>query len=328
MSGKRLDRRDFLRNMALAGASFACLDLAGCAKEGGGDAAEGAAGYAMKGGFEKNVGLGVARGGDDPAGLVRAAVDAVGGMKRFVSAGDMVVVKPNIGWNRTPEQAANTNPSVVEEVVRMCVDAGARKVKVFDSPCNPAGRTYKMSGIEEAAKRAGADVIFMDERKFKDVSIPAGVDLKSWNMYTEAFETDVLINVPILKHHSMARVTMGMKNLMGLLGGNRSAIHPGLDQKLADVNTVLVPHLTIIDAFRVLKAHGPNAGTPDDVALARHVIAGTDPIAVDSYGAELFGRVTGRDLKGADIGHIRIGHEMGLGEIDLGKIEVNEIDLA
>lgn len=328
MSGKHLDRRDFLRSMALAGASMACLDLAGCGKDGGGGTADGAAGYAMKGKFEKDVGLAVARGGDDPAKLVRTAVDAVGGMKRFVSAGDMVVVKPNIGWNRTPEQAANTNPFVVEEVVRMCVEAGAKKVKVFDSPCNPATRTYRMSGIEEAAKRAGAEVLYMDERKFKDVPIPDGVDLRSWNMYTEAFETDVLINVPILKHHSMARVTMGMKNLMGLLGGNRSAIHPGFDQKLADVNTVLVPHLTIIDAYRVLKAHGPNSGTPEDVALARHVVVGTDPVAVDSYGAELFGRVTGQDLKGSDIGHIRIGHEMGLGEIDLAKVEVNEIDLA
>lgn len=328
MSDKKVDRRDFLRNMAIAGASMACLDLVGCGKEGGGDTAGEAAGYAMKGRFEKDVGIAVARGGDDPAKLVRTAVDALGGMNRFVSAGDMVVVKPNIGWNRTPEQAANTNPFVVEAVVEMCVAAGAKKVKVFDSPCNPARRTYTMSGIEEAAKRAGADVVFMDERRFKDVSIPGGVDLKSWNMYTEAFETDVLINVPILKHHSMARVTMGMKNLMGLLGGNRSAIHPGFDQKLADVNTVLVPHLTIIDAFRVLKAHGPNSGTPDDVDMTRQVIVGTDPVAVDSYGAEVFGKVTGRELKGAEIGYIRIGHEMGLGEIDLGKVEVNEIDLA
>jgi uncharacterized protein (DUF362 family) len=328
MTCKKLDRRDFLKNMALAGASLACINLAGCGKEGAGDTAEKAAGYAMKGGFEKDVGLAVARGGDDPAKLVQAAVEAVGGMKRFVSAGDVVIVKPNIGWNRTPEQAANTNPLVVEAVVRMCVDAGAGKVKVFDSPCNPARRTYMMSGIEEAASRAGAEVYYMDERKFKDVSIPGGESLKSWNMYTEAFEADVLINVPILKHHSMARVTMGMKNLMGLLGGNRSAIHPGFDQKLADVNTVLVPHLTILDAFRVLKAHGPNSGTPEDVDLTRHVIVGADPVAVDSYGAALFGRVTGRELKGPDIGYIRIGHEMGLGEMDLARVDVKEIDMA
>jgi uncharacterized protein (DUF362 family) len=115
---------------------------------------------------------------------------------------------------------------------------------------------------------------------------------------------------------------------MGLLGGNRSAIHPGFDQKLADVNTVLVPHLTVVDAFRVLKAHGPNSGTPDDVDMTRQVIVGTDPVAVDSYGTELFGRVTGQELTGSDIGYIRIGHEMGLGEIDLGKVEVQEIDLA
>ena len=323
-----MDRRDFIRNMAVAGASMACFNLLGCGKEGGGETAGEAAGYTMKGGFVRDAGLGVARGGDDPARLARAAVDAIGGMGRFVKRGDVVIVKPNIGWNRTPEQAANTNPFVVEAVVEMCAEAGAGKIKVFDSPCNPARRTYRMSGIEDAAKRAGADVYFMDERRFKDVSIPGGVSLKSWNMYTEAFETDVLINVPILKHHSMARVTIGMKNLMGLLGGNRSAIHPGFDQNLADVNTVLRPHLTVIDAFRVLKAHGPNSGTPEDVAVTRQVIAGVDPVAADSYAARLFGEVTGRALAGEDIGYIRIGHEMGLGEIDLDKIAIEEIDLA
>jgi uncharacterized protein (DUF362 family) len=328
MAGSRIDRRDFLKSMALAGASMACFNLAGCGKEAGEGAGEGAARLAMKGGPDGNIGLAVARGSDDPARLVRSAVDAVGGMGRFVGAGDVVVVKPNIGWNRTPEQAANTNPHVVEEVVRMCVDAGARKVRVFDSPCNPAPRTYKMSGIEEAAARAGADVEFMDERKFKQVAIPEGVSLKSWSMYTDAFEADVLINVPILKHHSMARVTIGMKNLMGLLGGNRSAIHPGFDQKLADINTVLVPHLTILDAFRVLKAHGPNSGTPRDVELARRIVVGTDPVAVDSYGARLFGSLTGHEMSGAGIGYIRIANEMGLGEMDLGRVEIKEIEVA
>jgi len=321
----KFDRRAFLKGLAVAGLAVTCPGLAGCGKE---EKAEPALRSMTGRGVPDNLGLAIARGGDDPKKLVTAAVENLGGMGSFVSSGDIVVVKPNIGWSRTPEQAANTNPQVVEAVVEMCMNAGARQVKVFDLPCNPARRTYSMSGIADAARRAGADVSFVDDRKFKDIAIPEGEAVRSWKMYTEAFDADVLINVPILKHHSMARVTMGMKNLMGLLGGNRESIHVHFDQKLADINTVIRPHLTVIDAFRVLKAHGPNSGTPNDVELARQVIAGADPVAVDSYGARLFGEVTGTGLVGSDVGYIRIGHEMGLGEIDLEKVPQQHIDLA
>jgi uncharacterized protein (DUF362 family) len=321
----RFDRRAFLKSLAVAGLAVTCPGLAGCGKE---DKAEPAVRSMTRRAVPEDLGLAVARGGDDPGRLVAAAIENLGGMERFISKGDIVVVKPNIGWSRTPEQAANTNPQVVEAIVQMCLDAGAKQVKVFDLPCNPARRTYSMSGIADAAGRAGADVSFVDERKFSDIAIPEGQAVKSWKMYTEAFDADVLINVPILKHHSMARVTMGMKNLMGLLGGNRESIHVRFDQKLADINTVIRPHLTVIDAFRTLKAHGPNSGTPKDVELTRQVIAGVDPIAVDSYGAKLFGEVTGTGLVGGDVGYIRIGHEMGLGEIDLDKVPQQLIEVA
>jgi uncharacterized protein (DUF362 family) len=322
---ERFDRRTFLKSLAVAGLAVTCPNLAGCRKE---DKAEPAVPAMTRNPEAANLGLAIARGGDDPKKLVRAAVENLGGMSRFVSGGDVVVVKPNIGWSRTPEQAANTNPLVVEAIVEMCLDAGAQRVKVFDLPCNPAARTYSMSGIAEAARRAGAEVTFMDDRKFKDIAIPEGEAVKSWKVYTEAFDADVLINVPILKHHSMARVTIGMKNLMGLLGGNRESIHIHFDQKLADINTVIRPHLTVIDAFRVLKAHGPNSGTPRDVELARQVIAGCDPVAVDAYGTRLFGEVTGSPLTGNDIGYIRLGHRMGLGEIDLEKVEKRYVEVA
>jgi uncharacterized protein (DUF362 family) len=328
MDEKRLHRRAFLKSMAVAGLAATCPHLIGC----GGEKEKVAGGTTvlrtMKGAARQDIGLAIARGSDDPKKLVRAAIDAVGGIERFVRKGDTVAVKPNIAWSRTPEQAANTNPLVVETVVEMCQDAGAKQVNVFDYPCNPVRRTYRLSGIEEAVKRAGGDIGYMDERKFEDVSIPEGRSIKSWKMYADAFDADVLINVPVLKHHSLARLTMGMKNLMGLLGGNRESIHPNLDQKLADINTVIKPHLTIMDAFRVLKAHGPNAGTPDDVILARHLIVGTDPVAVDSYGATLFRDLTGQQLSGEDIGYIRIGHEMGLGEMDLARVEQQLIDVA
>jgi uncharacterized protein (DUF362 family) len=312
--------------MAIAGLIAACPELAGC----GGDGQEAQSkqqGRPPVSPARKDVGLAIARGSSDPKRLVLAAFEAIGGMGQFVSRGDVVVVKPNIGWSRTPEQAANTNPDVVGTIVELCMNAGAKKVKVFDSPCNPARRTYRMSGIEEAAQQAGADVYFVDDRKFRDVAIPEGEMLKSWRIYTEALDADVLINVPILKHHSLARLTMGMKNLMGLLGGNRESIHVHFDQKLADVNTAVRPHLTVLDAYRILKAHGPNSGTPEDVELVKHVIVGTDPIAVDSYGASLFSKVTGQQITGNDLGHVRTGYEMGLGEIDLGKVEQKHIEV-
>jgi uncharacterized protein (DUF362 family) len=321
----KFDRRAFLKSLAVAGLAVTCPGLAGCGKE---ERAEPTVRSMTPRAVPEDLGLAIARGGNDPGKLVSAAIENLGGMGRFVSRGDIVVVKPNIGWSRTPEQAANTNPEVVRTLVEMCFNAGAKQVKVFDLPCNPARRTYSMSGIADAAERAGADVPFVDDRKFKDIAIPEGEAVRSWKMYTEAFDADVLINVPILKHHSMARVTIGMKNLMGLLGGNRESIHVNFDQKLADINTVIRPHLTVIDAFRILKAHGPNSGTPRDVELVRQVIAGADPVAADAYGTRLFGEVTGTGLAGSDIGYVRIGHEMGLGEIDLDKVPQQLIDVA
>jgi len=249
--------------------------------------------------------------------LVSEAVADAGGMEKFVTRNSIVVVKPNIGWNRTKIQAANTNPYVVEAVVELCLNAGAKEVKVFDNPCNLARMTYENSGIKVAVERVGGHIYEMDDRKFKNVEIPEGEILKSWPMYTEALETDVLINVPIAKHHSMARLTMAMKNLMGLIAGNRGEIHTEFDQKLADLNTVIKPNLIIMDAYRILTARGPDGGDPEkDVKLTKQIIVGTDPVAVDSYGATLFG------LTGEELGYVKIGHEMRLGEMDTSKVIV------
>jgi len=259
--------------------------------------------------------------GDDPAQIVRKAVEAIGGMGRFVKKGDVVAVKPNIAWNRRPEQAATTNPDVVAEVVRMCLEAGAKQVKVFDIPCESPRMTYRRSGIEKAAKKAGAKVIYPDERKIKEVAIPEGENIKSWPMFTEALEADVLINVPIAKHHTAARLTMAIKNLMGILGGERGALHPNLHQNLADLATRIKPNLDILDAYRILIAHGPTGGSLQDVRLTKKVIVGTDIVAVDSLGSTLFG------LKGEDIGYIRNAHRMGVGEISLDKLKIRKIKI-
>lgn len=258
--------------------------------------------------------------GTQPASITRAAIDALGGMKRFVSRGDVVVVKPNIGWDRTPEYAANTNPDVVAAVVRLCFEAGAKRVKVFDHPVSDPRRTYQQSGIRDAASAAGASVFFADERKFKDMQIN-GHSLKSWPLYTEVFEADKLINVPIAKTHGLSKLTLGMKNWMGVMGGWRGRIHQRVDESIVDLAMFIKPALTVLDAVRILTANGPQGGNLMDVKQLNLVIAGTDAVAVDAFGATLFG------MKPAELGCVRIGHQLKLGSMELEKMKIRRITL-
>jgi len=258
--------------------------------------------------------------GPSPAIITTAAINAIGGIGRFISRGDIVVVKPNIGWDRTPEQAATTNPEVVATIIRLCYEAGAKTVKVFDNPVNDERRCYKQSGIADAARNAGADVSFMDKRKFKDVKL-GGLSLKEWPLYTDILEADKVINVPIAKTHGLATLTLGMKNWMGVMGGWRWRIHQRLDKSLVDVAQVIKPTLTILDAVRVLTDNGPQGGSLQDVKRLDTVIAGTDQVAIDSFGATLFG------LTGHDLGYVRIGNEAGLGVMDLSRLNIKKIIL-
>ncbi len=267
-------------------------------------------------GAEK-VDLAVA-GGSSPAKTTRAAIDAAGGIGKYVSKGDIVVVKPNIGWDRTPEQAANTNPEVVATIVALCYEAGAKKVKVFDRTVNDPRRCYKQSGIIDAAQKAGAEVSFIDDRKFKDMSL-RGETLKSWPLYTEVFEADKVINVPVAKHHSLAGLTLAMKNWMGIMGGRRGQIHQRIDENLVDLARFVKPALTVLDAVRILTANGPQGGDLRDVRKLDTVIAGVDQVAVDAYGATLFG------LKGANLGYVKKGAAAGLGVMDLGKLKIKKV---
>jgi len=241
--------------------------------------------------------------------LTRAAVDAVGGMRRFVARGDVVWVKPNIAWDRRPEQAANTNPDVVATVVTLCLEAGAKRVVVSDHATNPAQRTYVRSGIQSAAQKAGAVTDFLDPRKFRRVSI-RGKALSSWEVYTDAIEADKLINVPIVKQHSLTRATLGMKNLMGIIGGRRSAMHQDLDRALPDLAAFFKPTLVVVDAVRVLVANGPTGGSLRDVKRKDTVAASADQVAADAFAASLLG------LRPQDVGHIAEAAARGLGRID------------
>lgn len=266
------------------------------------------------------IDLAVAQNGD-PATLVQKAIDMLGGISRFVKKGNIVVVKPNIGWDRVPAQAATTNPEVVAEIVRLCLKSGASRVKVFDRTCNEARRCYLRSEIEKASSQAGAEVSHIYAQKFQDVKIPNGKELTSWEFYQDALKADVFINVPIAKHHSLSRVTLGLKNMMGVIGGNRGKIHNHFDVKIVDLNSVIQPHLTILDAVRVLMDNGPQGGNLNDVKDMKMIVAGIDPVAVDAYGATLFG------IKPQELDFLQEAQSRGLGRIELERLKIEKVNL-
>jgi uncharacterized protein (DUF362 family) len=257
--------------------------------------------------------------GGDPAAITRNAINALGGIKRFVKPGNTVVVKPNMGWDRTPELGANTNPLVVRAVVEECLQAGAKKVKVFDRTCNDERRCYKNSGIEAALKGLkGVEVKHVEEERYKKVALN-GKALKEWELYGEALSADVFINVPVLKHHGLSKLTIGMKNVMGIMGGNRGSIHKNIDVALADINSVFKTHLVVVDATRILTAHGPQGGDIKDVRKLNKVIASTDIVAADAYATTLFG------LKPEDIAVTVEAHKRGLGEMRIERMKILKV---
>ena len=254
--------------------------------------------------------------GSDYAQITRNAIGAVGGMRRFVKSGDVVVVKPNIGWDRNSEQAANTNPVVVRTVVEEALKAGAKKVKVFDRTCNDERRCYVNSGMAAALKGMNnVDFKYIENERFRKVELKGKV-LSEWELYDEALNADVFINVPVAKHHGLTKLTLGLKNVMGVMGGNRGAIHKNIDEALADVNSVLKSHLVVVDATRVLTAHGPQGGNLRDVKVLNKVLASTDIVAADAYATTLFGH------RPEDISVTVAAHKRGLGEINLKKVRV------
>jgi len=261
----------------------------------------------------------VAKGASTPQ-IVRSAMDAMGGIKRFIAKGDVVVLKPNIGWDRTPAYAATTNPEVVGTLAKLCYESGAKKVKVFDNTVSDARRCYKQSGIADAAAAAGAEMIFMDNRKYREVKLNGAV-LKSWPLYNDIFEADKVINIPIAKTHSLTTLTLAMKNWMGVMGGVRFRVHQRIDESLVDLIRVIKPTLTVLDAVRILTANGPTGGDLDDVKRLDTVVVGTDQVAIDSFGATLFG------MKGSDLNTVKLAAKAGLGVMDLSKLSIKRISV-
>jgi uncharacterized protein (DUF362 family) len=252
--------------------------------------------------------------GEVPADLVRKAIDALGGMRRFISRNDIVVVKPNIGWDRAPEQAATTNPEIVAAIVRGCLEAGAKNVIVTDVSCNEARPSFERSGIADAARRAGARVILPEPQLFRDVNLK-GDALGVWPVLQPFLEADKVINVPIAKHHSLTGVTLGMKNWYGILGGQRNRLHQRINESLADLCTFMKPTLTVLDAYRVLMRNGPTGGSLGDVEMKKTVIASTDPVAIDAYAAKAWW-----DLEVPRLPFLRLAEARGLGRANFEEL--------
>lgn len=252
--------------------------------------------------------------------LTEQALAELGGMKRFVRNGDVVWVKPNIGWNRKPEQAANTNPDVVATVIRLCLEAGARKVRVGDFTCNDAKQSYENSGIGPAARALGADVVFLDSDRFKPMKI-GGERLREHPVYPDMVECDLLINIPICKHHGSTNASLVMKNYMGCVD-DRGTFHQDLDTTIADIARFFKPRISVLDATRVLVRHGPTGGKLEDVKVMNTVAAGVDVVALDSFGGELLG------LKPDEVGALRKAAGYGLGKIDYRTLRLKELSLS
>lgn len=246
------------------------------------------------------------------------ALDAMGGIGRFVKKGERVTIKPNIGWDRSPEQAANTNPILVAEMVWLCLSAGASEVIVTDVSCNDPRRCFLRSGIKAAAEKAGAKVILPQPEDFVK-TVMDGEVLPAWSMLKYFVQTDRLINMPIVKHHSLSECTVSMKNLYGTLGGSRNQLHQQIDKSIVELAKFFHPTLTVVDATHVLVRGGPTGGSLDDVATENSVICATDQVAADSRACEFLG------LKGDQVGHIALAEKRGLGKINYRAVGYKEI---
>jgi uncharacterized protein (DUF362 family) len=252
--------------------------------------------------------------------LTEQAIAGLGGLGRFVKNGDVVWVKPNIGWDQSPEKAANTNPDVVATIVRLCFEAGAKKVKVGDNPVHRAEKTYYSSGIAAAVKPLGTEVLFLEENRAKSMNI-RGEKIKQLPVFPQIVEADLVINVPIVKHHKLSDVTLCMKNYMGVIG-KRPTIHQDIPTCLTDLTRFMKPRLCILDAMRILTAYGPVGGNLADVKTMLTVAAGTDIVALDAFGAELLGH------KPETIGTVAKAARSGLGTFDYRSLPLRELSVS
>ncbi len=265
--------------------------------------------------------------GGEPEVMLDKALEALGGIGNYVRKGQKVVIKPNIGWDRAPEMAGNTNPKLVKALVKKCLEAGASKVTVFDHTCDNWQKCYQTSGIAEAVREAGGIIMpANDEKYFKEVSIPNGVNLKSAKIHEALIEADVWFNVPVLKNHGGAKLTCAMKNYMGIVWDRRFFHQNDLQQCIADICTWQKrPALNIVDAYRIMFQNGPQGRSASDVATLKSMIVSPNIVAVDTASLRLFNQVKQLDLAAA--AHIGKGEALHLGTTQLDSISIKRIKI-
>jgi len=312
-------RRDFLRTGLVLGATFSLAGRRGLfATET--PAAGNADAPLPSAGAPKPV-LVAVRDGSRVA-MLDKALASLGGIEAFVSKGQTVLIKPNIGWDAPPERGANTHPEIVGHLTQLCLAAGAKSVSVFDNPCDQWQLTYANSGIEKAARDAGAIVVNgKDKSLYREVAIPGGVSLKNARVHGLVLDSDVFINVPVLKHHSGSLMTAGMKNLMGVVWDRGTYHRNDLHQTIADFLTFRKPSLNILDAYHPMLSNGPRGTSVEDLVEMRMLLASTDIVALDAAAARLLGH------QPAEVRHVEIGDRMKLGTMNLDQVEIRRFKL-
>ncbi|OIQ50144.1 hypothetical protein BerOc1_02074 [Pseudodesulfovibrio hydrargyri] len=305
-----MDRRDFLKSGIVAGSALALGGVTGLWS-----AAASAAGP------QRQWDLVAVRGGE-PDEMFDSAIAAYGGMGTFVPKGARVVIKPNIGWDVSPERGGNTNPRLIGRIAEHCFDAGAREVVVFDHSCDNWRQCYLNSGIEAAVKGAGGKMVSADSKGYyREVEVPGGKRLNRALVHEALLDADVFLNVPVLKDHSSSVITASMKNLMGVVWDRWYFHRNDLHQCIADIASLRRPDLTVVDAYNVMMRNGPRGVSESDVVRMRALVASTDFVAADAAGARLYG------VDPAEVRHIGLAADMGLGRMDLKDLSINRIKL-
>lgn len=313
-----MDRREFLKALAVAGAAFTIKSIDG--------------NMSLFSQTMKNNAVGekydlVAVMGGEPEIMFRSAIAELGGMSEFVKKGQKIVVKPNIGWDKVPELAGTTNPNLVAEIVKQCLDAGAKEVKVFDNTCDDWKKCYKNSGIEDAVKKAGGIIVpAHEESYYREISLSKGLKMKKCKVHEAILDCDSWINVPILKNHGGANLTIAMKNLMGIVWDRRYFHLHDLQQCIADMCTLEKKSiLNIVDAYRVMKTNGPRGKSEDDVVNPKGLFMSQDIVAVDTAATQFFNQI--REMPLEHVEHIPNGEKLKLGTTNLQKLNVKKIKL-
>lgn len=265
--------------------------------------------------------------GGEPEVMLIRAIKELGGIGKYVKRGDKVVIKPNIGWDRKPELAANTNPELVGALVKLCKSAGASEILVFDHTCHDWKKSYTNSGIEKAVTDAGGKMVpGNDESYYHEVEFPRGVNLKKARVHKSLLECDVWFNVPILKHHGGAKNTISMKNLMGIVWDRGFFHNNDLHQCIADSATFhKKPALNIVDAYRILKSNGPQGKSESDVVTLKSLIISPDYVAVDTAAMKMFSQVQPTNI--TDVRHINMAEKLKVGIQNLDKLNIKRIKL-